>query len=105
MLFQKGIIRLLMRRVLFIIVACTFILSMLGASDDDDLFYDETCILCQLRVNTPAIHISPVLIPEPCMSAILRPVLKFTVAQEPVAFTAVSRSPPLSILSMSIFSN
>ena len=102
MLFQKGISRLLIRRVILIIVACVVIISTLGASADDDLLYDETCALCQLRVNTPAIHVSPVLIPEPCMSGILAPVRRIIVVQELVAFTAVSRSPPLSIHSISI---
>jgi hypothetical protein len=105
MLFQQGINRLLIRKAILIIVVCVVIISALGAAADVDLLYDETCVLCQLRVNTPAIYISPVLIPEPCMSGILNPVLRIIVAQELVAFIAASRSPPLSIHSMPISFN
>jgi hypothetical protein len=79
---------------LFIILAAT------GAAADSHLGYDENCILCLLRINTPAVQAPDIILPILLIVELFDPIFKAITPQQPLPSLVASRGPPSQFLSI-----
>jgi len=82
------------RKTVILLTGWVIVLAAMGAAADSHLGYDKSCILCLLKVNTPAVQAHDIVIPALLIVELFDPIFTTATPQEPLASLAASRGPP-----------